>query len=98
MLNRILLIFPLAITSLLVDPWWAEPARPSPGIHAWTLDDFEDGDRRAASGLSWIAVADDLMGGASFAELRVTAPGGRSRHALRVAGEVAEKGFAGAWV
>ena len=98
MLNRILLIFPLAITSLLVDPWWAEPARLSPGVHAWTVDDFEDGDRRAASGLSWIAVADDLMGGSSFAELRVTAPGGRSRHALRVAGEVAEKGFAGAWV
>jgi hypothetical protein len=39
------------------------------------VDDFEDGDRRAASGLSWISIADDLMGGASTATLQV-APAG----------------------
>jgi hypothetical protein len=47
-----------------------------------TVDDFEDGDRRATSGLSWISIADDLMGGASTADLRVTsggAGGGRFR-------------------
>ena len=63
-----------------------------------TVDDFEDGDRRAASGLSWISIADDLMGGASFADLEVTGAGGGSGRALRVSGEVAADGFAGAWV
>lgn len=62
------------------------------------VDDFEDGDRRAASGLSWISIADDLMGGASFADLEVTAAGARPGRALRVSGEVAPEGFAGAWV
>src|SRR5687768_8541050 len=69
-----------------------------PGAHSTTVDDFEDGDRLARSGLSWISVADDLMGGASTAELNVTSPGARSRHALRVAADVAAGGFAGAWV
>jgi hypothetical protein len=63
-----------------------------------TLDDFEDGDRRAASGLSWISIADDLMGGASVADLEVTGAGTRPGRALRVSGEVAAEGFAGAWV
>ena len=63
-----------------------------------TVDDFEDGDRRAASGLSWISIADDLTGGASFADLEVTGAGGGSGRALRVSGEVAADGFAGAWV
>jgi len=71
-----------------------------------TIDDFEDGDRRAASGLSWISISDDLMGGGSFADLDLTevpaAPGakaaGRPGRALRVTGEAAADGFAGAWV
>lgn len=89
MLNRSVLILAVAIQSLMTGPIWAEER---------TVDDFEDGDRRAASGLSWISVADDLMGGSTTVELRVTAPGDRSRYALRVAGQLAEKGFAGAWV
>ena len=98
MLSSRLSILAVAITSLLTDAGRAERPQPAPGLHDRTVDDFERGDRRAASGLSWIAVADDLMGGASFADVTVTTPGARSRHALRVAGEVAERGFAGAWV
>jgi hypothetical protein len=74
----------------------------SPTLHAagrvLLVDDFEDGDRRAASGLSWISISDDLMGGASHADLQVTAPATGSRRALRVSGELAADGFAGAWV
>jgi len=66
-----------------------------------SVDDFEDGDRRAASGLSWMAIADDLRGGASFADLDVAeikAAAAGPGHALRVSGEVTADGFAGAWV
>ncbi len=95
---RSVLILAVAFPSLLTGPVWAAKRQPAAGRHTRTVDDFEDGDRRAASGLSWISVADDLLGGASIAELRVTTPGARSRHALRVAGDVATGGFAGAWV
>jgi hypothetical protein len=95
--NRSALILALAMQSLMAGRTWAEKPVAT-GAHSRTVDDFEDGDRRAASGLSWISVADDLMGGSSIAELRVTTPGARSRHALQVAGEVAPNGFAGAWV
>ena len=60
------------------------------------VDDFEDGDRRAASGLSWISIADDLGGGSSNADLQLTGGAG-GRKALRVSGEIAPEGFAGAW-
>lgn len=74
-------------------------AGPAAAVRTLRLDDFEDGDRRSASGLSWISVADDLMGGASSARFQVTAaPAAGSRHALRVSGDVAEGGFAGGWV
>ena len=63
-----------------------------------TIDDFEDGDRRAASGLSWISISDDLMGGTSYADLTVAAPKAGASRALHVAGSVAADGFAGAWV
>jgi len=63
-----------------------------------TVDDFQDGDRRAASGLGWISIADDLIGGASTADLEVTRGGRSADRALRVSGEVAPDGFAGAWV
>ena len=83
---------------------WAVMALAAPA-GAWaaagrvlTVDDFEDGDRRAASGLSWVSISDDLMGGASHAELQVTAAGNGSRRALKVSGQVAAEGFAGAWV
>jgi hypothetical protein len=62
------------------------------------VDDFQDGDRRAASGLGWISIADDLIGGASTADLEVTRGGTSADRALRVSGEVAPEGFAGAWV
>ena len=97
MLNRTVLMLAVATQSFTAGRLCAENRQPA-GIHSRTVDDFEDGDRHAASGLSWISVADDLMGGATVPELRVIAPGAGSRHALRVAGELADKGFAGAWV
>lgn len=60
-----------------------------------TIDDFQDGDRRAASGLSWVSIADDLAGGSSYADLRVAANG--KARALEVSGTVAADGYAGAW-
>jgi hypothetical protein len=64
-----------------------------------TIDDFEDGDRRAASGLSWISIADDLTGGASTADLAVAPAAGGAGRTLRVTGQVAAAdGYAGAWV
>jgi len=67
----------------------------------WKLDDFEDGDLKAAPGLSWFLIADDLAGGASEArlELRQGGPAG-SKHALRLVGRLdGSRGwpFAGAW-
>lgn len=66
---------------------------------AWRLDDFEDGDRVAASGLAWGVISDALQGGASRAGVKLADGGPRgSRRALRVTGSLAEKGYAGAWV
>ena len=66
----------------------------------WALDDFEDGNLTAASGLSWIVIADDLGGGATEARLEVR-PGGAapSRHTLRLSGRLGggAMSFAGAW-
>ena len=67
----------------------------------WTLDDFDDGDLKAASGLSWIVIADDLAGGATEARLELR-PGGPEtpRHALRLTGRLGggSPSFAGAWI
>lgn len=58
------------------------------------VDDFADGDIEAESGLSWIVVGDDLLGGASSASLVVSPSGaGDSDGALRFEGQV-EEGFA----
>jgi hypothetical protein len=66
---------------------------------AWRVDDFEDGNRVAASGLSWGIVSDAAQGGATRASVDVVAGGAAgSKKALRVSGTLAEKGFAGAWV
>ena len=67
----------------------------------WKLDDFEDGDLKAAPGLSWFLIADDLAGGASEVRLEVR-PGGPagSKRALRVIGRLngsRDWPFAGAW-
>jgi hypothetical protein len=94
MSNR--LVLALAALPLMTDTTGTEQRSTAAAVHV--VDDFEDGDRRARSGLSWIAIADDLMGGSSFADPRVTAPGARSRHALRVGGSLTVAGFAGAWV
>lgn len=69
--------------------------------HVWRIDDFEDGDLRAAPGLSWFALADDLAGGESVARLEiVSGKSGGSRRALRLAGRSSgRKGaFLGVWV
>jgi hypothetical protein len=64
----------------------------------WTLDDFEDGDLKGASGVSWIVIADDLTGGATDVRLDLRPGGpGTSRHALRLSGKLGG-GFAGAWI
>jgi hypothetical protein len=68
---------------------------------AFRLDDFEDGDLRAPSGLSWVPLADDLVGGSSRAGLEVRPGGaGGSRHALRLTCRRSGRrgSFAGAWV
>src|SRR5262245_23326651 len=77
----------------------------SPGAGAggtWVLDDFEDGDLKGATGLSWFALADDVAGGGSQARLEAVRGGAEgSRHAMRLSGELrAGRGqpFAGAWL
>ena len=66
-----------------------------PANRVVTIDDFEDGDRRASSGVSWISISDDLIGGTSYANLEVTGAANGSRRALKVTGDVAAEGFAG---
>jgi hypothetical protein len=64
----------------------------------WVFDDFEDGDRVAAPGESWVPITDGLLGGTSRARITVSSGGAAgSRGALRVEGDVGPKGFAGAW-
>src|SRR5262249_51764984 len=78
----------------------AAPA--SAGRPAIRIDDFEDLDLEAATGLSWVALGDWLIGGGSTGALAVVrpSPGNRSRGALRVDGHLragAQTPFAGAW-
>ncbi len=96
MLNRTVSLLAVAV-SLLALPTGAG-TRPTATGSRMLVDDFEAGDRRAKTGSSWVAIADDLTGGSSFAELRVSTPGADSRRGLRVSGDVAAGGFAGAWV
>ena len=70
-------------------------------LRTWTLDDFEDDDLKAASGLSWIVISDDLAGGTTEYRLDVgSTDEASSRRALRLAGRLGGGGmsFAGAWV
>jgi hypothetical protein len=66
------------------------------------IDDFEDNDLEARSGLSWVVFSDDQLGGTSQARIGLTdggAPG--SRHALRFSGrttEASERKIAAVWV
>jgi hypothetical protein len=97
-MNRNVLVLAVAVQPFMVAPVWTEKPAPPAAAHSSTVDDFEDGDRQARSGRSWISIADDLTGGESLAELSLTAPGAGSQRALRVAGTLAAGGFAGAWV
>ncbi|HKA88221.1 MAG TPA: CIA30 family protein [Haliangiales bacterium] len=66
------------------------------GSPAWAgeptirIDDFEDLDLEAATGLSWMAIGDWLLGGASSGEVAVVraAPQNGSRGALRLTGHL----------
>src|SRR5262245_38456949 len=87
---------PLAIAYVLgiVTPAAAEPPL--------RIDDFEDLDLEAAPGLSWIALGDWLLGGASSGELACIRPSADngSRGALRLTGHLrsgAPIPVAGAW-
>ena len=92
---RALLNCLLAILFAVFHSWVSITDHPA----VWTLDNFEDGDLRAASGLSWIVLGDDLMGGATEARLELTSGAAETpRHALRVAGRLGSGGFAGAWI
>lgn len=68
----------------------------------WVIDDFEDGNLTATSGLSWIPIADDLAGGETIAALGVRRGGaGGSKHALGLSARLAggeRWPFAGAWL
>jgi hypothetical protein len=88
---------PLVIIAALAT---AGPARgDSPSIR---IDDFEDLDVEAATGLSWTALGDWLMGGESTGAIAVGRPsaGNASRGALRIDGHLrgAKRPFAGAWI
>ena len=77
------------------------PVRQARPAASWTLDDFEDGDLKAASGVSWIVIADDLAGGVTDVTLELR-PGvtPSSRHAVRLRGQLGAGtgSFAGAWI
>jgi hypothetical protein len=65
------------------------------------IDDFEDGDLEARPGLSWMVIADDLVGGTSGGRLTAIDPGAAgTAGALALAGETAAgfaAPFAGVW-
>jgi Complex I intermediate-associated protein 30 (CIA30) len=74
----------------------ATPDRP----RSWLLDDFESPDHVAAHSLAWVALGDDLVGGASRLVLRhVSGGASASGHALRLEGSVgpSPSAFTGAW-
>lgn len=54
------------------------------GAGELVIDDFADGDLEAAPGLSWMVIADDLLGGAGHGSLRVEGTG--ESGALRLEG------------
>jgi len=65
------------------------------------IADFDDGTLEASSGLDWIVIGDDLIGGASEASLETVRPGAQgSSAALRFSGTIREgfaSPFSGAW-
>jgi complex I intermediate-associated protein 30 (CIA30) len=89
-------VFGILVVAL---PALAQAERP-----ALRIDDFEDLDLEAATGVSWTAVGDWLVGGASHGTVSVVRlpAGDRSRGALRLEGHLrpgakVKTPFAGAW-
>ena len=78
----------------------AAVGEPKPVPQVWLFDDFESAEHTTAHHLTWIALGDDLFGGASTLAL-TTVPGGRngSGHAFLLQGTIgsADAAFAGAW-
>ena len=99
-MDRMLKFAVKAVVVLLLTLMLSAPLVSGVEAKTWVLDDFEDGDLKAAAGLSWFLLADDLMGGATEARLEVR-PGGpsASRHTLGLAGRLGagKRSFAGAW-
>lgn len=63
---------------------------------SYLVDDFEDGDRVARSGASWVPLTDAILGGGST--MRLSVAGAPGQRALKAEGTIAPKGFAGAWL
>jgi Complex I intermediate-associated protein 30 (CIA30) len=91
-----------ALSCLLVVAPSAAPAlsvpEPTPGFR---FDDFEDGDLVSGSGLLWMIIADDVLGGHTESSLERVGPGAsRSLGALRLSATIRPgfaAPFAGAW-
>jgi len=75
-----------------------EQAPPPPGSESGWVSDFEEGDPpKAKFGLGWSVSTDQMAGGKSTAEMRVTPGGaGNSKAALTITGQIAG-GLAYAW-
>ncbi len=88
-LSLLLLAFALSATAT---------ERPQPRL----IDNFEDGDLEASSGLSWLALADDQFGGSSEAALETLAEGAAdSHHAMRLRAKTTDESqfpVASVWV
>jgi hypothetical protein len=99
-MDQMLKLAVTAVVVLLLTLLLSAPLVSGGETKTWVLDDFEDGNLKAASGLSWFLLADDLMGGATEARLQVRKGGSSgSRHALGLSGRLAagKRSFAGAW-
>lgn len=93
----VVLLIPIFSPVLTPPALWGQPAGKT-----LLVDDFDDGDLEARSGLSWVPFSDDQFGGTSEAHVEVIDDGAEgSRHALRFSGrttEVSERKIAAVWV
>ena len=88
---------------VMVLPWGARPlAAAEKAVEPRLVDDFEDGDLEAPSGLYWIILTDEQFGGTSKARVEVVAgEDARGKSFLRFSGETTEEApvvVAAAWV
>ena len=74
-------------------------ALPAPaGSESGRVSDFDDGSSGAAYGSGWVASTDEIAGGSSTATISVVKGGAaRSKHALRIRGELTAAAGAIAW-